>query len=157
MGAIRTTITLASLWLLAACGGPGDDVTVPQAQPAGASFADIGNFVVHFSAQTTDQLSPEVARTYNIVRSPNRAMLTVSVLREDDNTPVEAKVTVKTVNLTGQMKNVTMRMLREQEAIYYVGETQVANQETLSFEISVQPAGVDEPASVLFQRQFYSN
>ena len=62
----------------------------------------IGDYVVHFSAQSTDQLPPEVARAYNIVRSKNRAMLNVSVLRESDSRPVSASVTVKTVNLTGQ-------------------------------------------------------
>ena len=45
---------------------------------------DIGDHVVHFSAQSTDQLPPEIARAYNIVRSKNRAMLNVSILREPD-------------------------------------------------------------------------
>jgi len=63
-----------------ACGGPPGNTAVPEAQPADETFVDIGGHVVHFSAQSTDQLSPEVARAYNFVRSKNRAMLTVSVL-----------------------------------------------------------------------------
>ena len=74
------------------------------------------------SRDSTDQLSPDVARNYNIVRSKNRAMLNVSVLRESDQVAVTANVTVKTVNLTGQLKNITMRRINEQEAIYYIGE-----------------------------------
>jgi len=148
---------ISSMASLVACGGPGTDATVPEAQPAGASDVDIGDHVVHFSAQTTDQLPPEVARAYNIVRSPNRAMLNVSVLEEATDTPVMAEVVVKTVNLTGQMKNVTMRMIREQEAIYYIGETAVANQEVLNFDISVRPEGVEEASDVRFQRQFYTS
>jgi hypothetical protein len=154
---IRIIITLSSLALLASCGGAGEDATVPQAEPAEASFVDIGDHIVHFSAQSTDQLPPEVARAYNIVRSKNRAMLNVSVLKGDSNTPVTADITVKTVNLTGQLKNVTMRMIQEQEAIYYIGETPVANQETLIFDISVRPDGVDEASDVRFKRQFYTN
>ena len=157
MKALGTIVTLSSLALLAACGGPGPDATVPEAQPADASFVDIGDHVVHFSAQSTDQLSPEVARTYNIVRSKNRAMLNVSVLEQGSNTAVTAEVNVKTVNLTGQMKNVTMRKIQEQEAIYYIGETPVANQETLIFDISVRPDGVEEASEVRFKRQFYTN
>ena len=157
MKALGTMVTLSSLALLAACGGPGPDATVPEAQPAGASFVEIGDHVVHFSAQSTDQLSPEVARTYNIVRSKNRAMLNVSVLEQGSNTAVTAEVNVKTVNLTGQMKNVTMRKIQEQEAIYYIGETPVANQETLIFDISVRPDGVEEASEVRFKRQFYTN
>ena len=74
-----------------ACGGPGENATVPEAQPAGASNADIGDHIVHFSAQSTDQLPTDVARAYNIVRSKNRAMLNVSVLAvKADGVPVEA-------------------------------------------------------------------
>ena len=141
---------------LAACGGGGER-TVPEARPAADSYADIGDHVVHFNALSTDQLSPEIASAYNIVRSKNRAMLNVSVLEEATNTPVEATVTVKTVNLTGQMKNVVMRKVEEQTAIYYIGETPVANRETLVFDISVTPAGATDPAELRFQRQFYTD
>jgi hypothetical protein len=145
------------LSLIAACGGPGADATVPQAEPAAASSVDIGDHIVHFSALSTDQLPPEVARAYNIVRSKNRAMLNVSVLQEGSNTPVTADVSVQTVNLTGQLKNVTMRKIQEQEAIYYIGETPVANRETLIFDISVTPEGVDNSSDIRFKRQFYTN
>lgn len=153
----KTLIALSIFGLLTACGGPGESADVPEAQPAGATSADIGDHVVHFSAQTTDQLPPEVARAYSIVRSKNRAMLNVSVLRADDHTAVPADVTVKTVNLTGQLKNVTMRRIDEQEAIYYIGETPVANRETLIFDISVTPEGVEVASEVRFKRQFFTD
>ncbi|MGB5628465.1 MAG: DUF4426 domain-containing protein [Woeseiaceae bacterium] len=156
----RTLISCASLALLSACGGAGDSASAPEAQPAGATSADIGDYVVHFSAQSTDQLPPEIARAYNIVRSKNRAMLNVSIIREADNMPVSGVVTVKTVNLTGQLKNVTMRKIEEPGdvvAIYYIGETPVANRETLVFDISVKPDGETSSADVRFKREFYTD
>jgi hypothetical protein len=157
----RTLLTsLSLLALLCACGGPGDSATVPEAQPAGATSADIGNHIVHFSAQSTDQLPPAVAREYNIVRSKNRAMLNVSVLRKPDNLPVSADVSVNTVNLTGQLKNVTMRKIEEPgdiKAIYYIGDTTVANREVLVFDISIKPDGEKSISLVRFKRQFYSD
>ena len=152
--------SLSLLALISACGGPGDSATVPEAQPAGATSADIGNHVVHFSAQSTDQLPPAVAREYNIVRSKNRAMLNVSVLRKPDNLPVAAEVSVNTVNLTGQLKNVTMRKIEEPGdivAIYYIGDTTVANREVLVFDISIKPDGEETASRVRFKRQFYSD
>jgi hypothetical protein len=113
--------------------------------------------VVHFSAQLTEQLPPEVARAYGILRSKNRAMLNVAVLEADTGKPVTADITVKTVNLNGQLKNVVLRKIQEQEAIYYIGETSVANQETLIFDITVTPEGSSEAATVRFKRQFYTN
>jgi hypothetical protein len=153
----NTAIVLSLFGLLAACGGGGGETSAPEAQPVESTSKDIGNYVVHFSAQSTDQLPPEVARAYNIIRSKNRAMLNVSIIEEGSNKAVSGDVTVKTVNLTGQLKNVVMRKIQEQDAIYYIGETPVANRETLIFDISVLPEGAESPSDVRFKRQFYSD
>ena len=154
-------ISLPLLTLLAACGGPGESADIPEAQPAGATSVDIGNHVVHFSAQSTDQLPPTVAREYNIVRSKNRAMLTVSVIRSSDDAAVTAEVSVQTANLTGQLKNVTMRKVEDGSgddiAIYYIGDTSVVNREVLIFDISVKPDDADEVAELRFKREFFSD
>jgi len=159
MKAGNWVLGLVVLALAGGCGG-GESPSVPEAQPAEATSSDIGDHTVHFSAQTTDQLPPDVARVYNIVRSKNRAMLTVSVLHNEANHSVTSDVTVKTQNLTGQLKNVTMREVREPgdvEAIYYIGETPVANQETLIFDITVVPEGESSSSNVRFKRQFYTD
>ena len=160
----RILMALSLLGLLAACGGPGQDATIPEAQPAGETSEDIGDHVVHFSAISTDQLPPAIASANNIVRSKNRAMLNISVIDEESGLPTAADVTVKTVNLTGQLKNVTMRRIDEPgqgedafDAIYYIGVTPVANRETLRFEITVTPEGVDTPEVVVFSRTFYTD
>ncbi len=150
-------VTLTIIFFVAGCGGSGEPPTVPAALPAAASDVDIGDHVVHFSAQSTDQLPPEVARAYGIVRSKNRAMLNVSILKEGTTDAVTADVTVRTVNLAGQLKNVTMRKIQEGEAIYYIGETGIANQETLIFNISITPEGSTNASDVSFTRQFYTN
>jgi hypothetical protein len=153
----RILIALSLLSLITACGGPGESADIPEAQPAGASNADIGDHIVHFSAQSTDQLPPDVARAYNIVRSKNRAMLNVSVLQKSDKTAVPADVSAKTVNLTGQLKNVTMRQINEGDAIYYIGEVAIANRETLVFDISVRPEGSSKSSEVRFKREFFTD
>ena len=157
MKPISATIAIAFLPFLAACGGPNEAATVPRAEPADATSIDIGDHQVHFNAQLTGQLPPEIARTYNIVRSNNRAMLNVSIIDEGTRTSVPANVTVKTVNLTGQLKTVNMRRIDEQDAIYYIGETPVANRETLIFDISVMTEGASAPSEVRFKRQFFTD
>jgi len=153
----RILIALSLLGLITACGGPGESADIPEAQPAGASNADIGDHIVHFSAQSTDQLPPDVARAYNIVRSKNRAMLNVSVLQESDMAAVPADISVKTVNLTGQLKSVTMRRIDEGNAIYYIGEVAIANRETLVFDIRVRPEGSSNASEVRFKREFFTD
>jgi hypothetical protein len=153
---IRTLVALCVLVLFAACGGS-ESTSVPRAEPAGASSADIGEHVVHFNALSTDQLPPDIARAYEILRSKNRAMLNVSVIRKSDSASVPAKVDVKTKNLTGQLKNITMRQINEQDAIYYIGETAIANRETLVFDISVIPEGSSRASEVRFKREFFAD
>ena len=157
MISIRKLIAFSFIGLVTACGGPGNSGDVPTSEPADATMKDIGDHVVHFSAFTTDQLPPEIARAYDIVRSRERAMLNVSVIAEEDSLSVPAIVEVKTVNLTGQLKNITMRRINEQEAIYYIGDTAVANRETLIFDISVTPEGVDTPSEFRFKREFFTD
>lgn len=157
MISVRNLLACSLLGLVTACGGPPGSSEAPTAESEGESMKDIGDHVVHFSAMTTDQLPPEIAGAYNILRSSDRAMLNVSVIAKANRLAVPATVGVKTVNLTGQMKDVRMRRIDEQEAIYYIGETPIANQETLIFDISVTPEGVRAPSQFRFKRQFYTN
>ena len=54
---------------------------------AAVSHAEIsqefGAIKVHYNAQTTDQLLPDVARAYKIERSKTRGMITMSVLKKN--------------------------------------------------------------------------
>ena len=153
----RTLIVLVLVLTITACGGGGGDTSAPPAQPAEASHVEVGNHTVHFSALATDQLSAEVAKTYSIVRSKNRAMLNISVLETNGGKAVPAEVGVNTSNLTGQVKNVTMRRINEGDAIYYIGVTPVANRETLIFDLTITPEGSSQAHEVRFQRQFYTD
>ena len=115
------------------------------AQPALAgteTSKDFGDYVVHFNALSTEQLSPDVARQYDIVRSGNRALLNVSIIKKVPGalgTSVSGSVSASAVNLTGQLKNITIREIREEQAIYYIGEAMISNEETLIFTIDATP------------------
>ena len=125
---------------------------------AGETSKDFGDYVVHFNALATDQLTADIAKTYGIVRSANRAMLTVSIIKKETGTigtPVSGSVSASANNLTGQLKQVPLRVITEGEAIYYIGETTVANQETLIFNVDVTPMNEASRFSIRFQKQFY--
>ncbi|CAG0942474.1 hypothetical protein GPROT2_01739 [Gammaproteobacteria bacterium] len=162
---IRTVcMTLAVLGLMSGCGGPGPGSAPPAgspptaAEPAGAASKDFGDYVVHFSALSTDQLTPEVARTYGITRSRNRALLNVSVLKKAEGTlgkPVTARVTALVANDTGQVKDSTVREIREGEAVYYIADYAVSNGETLVFNVEVVPEGATAALPLRFTQTFY--
>jgi hypothetical protein len=143
---------------------PGDrapgDSPVAVALPSTATSKDFGDYVLHFNAQTTNQLTADIAADYGIVRSKNRAMLTVSIIKKQEaspGVPVSGAVWATANNLTGQLKNMTIKEIREGSGIYYIAETQVAHSETLIFSIDATPINESSRFSVRFQKQFFND
>jgi hypothetical protein len=151
---------------LAACGPkPGSTPQTPAAdapppaEPAGVASKDFGDYVVHFNAISTDQLSPEIAKSYDIVRSRNRALLNVSILKKVPGTtgqPVPGSVAALVANDTGQVKDSNLREIREGEAVYYIADFAVSDAETLVFTVDVTPINETSRFSVRFTRTFYA-
>ncbi len=148
------------LTLVAGCQQPADsDPGLVQSAVASTETSrDFGDYIVHFNALSTQQLSPDVARQYDIARSSNRALLNVSIIRKEQGTlgtPVSGAVSASAINLTGQLKNITVREIREEEAIYYIGEALVSNEETLIFTIDVTPLNESSRFSIRYMKQFF--
>jgi hypothetical protein len=153
-------------WLIAAASlagcGPAAEVdvtnTIEGVLPATEGSKDFGEYVVYFNALNTDQLTPEIAREYEIVRSKSRAMLSVSIHRKGENgqtTAVTGAVAASGVNLTGQLKTMTLREIREAEAIYYIGELAITDGEVLIYTIDVTPSNDPSRFTVRFKKQFF--
>ena len=148
---------------LAACqpSADNDATSSPQrATPSNETSKDFGDYVVHVNALSTDQLTVDVAKSYGIVRSPNRAMLNISIIKKEPGTTgssVAGTVTASATNLTGQLKQIDVREIREGDAIYYIGEVTVANEETLTFAAEVAPAEGSESFPVEFRKQFFTD
>lgn len=121
---------------------------------------DFGEYVVHYNALNSNLIPPQVAQGYGIQRSSNRALLNVTVLKkvmDTPGTPVDAKVTASGKNLTGQIREIVIREIKDPEgAIYYLGEFPVHNMETFNFTVEVAVEGEDEPLMVKFRQQFYT-
>lgn len=121
---------------------------------------DFGDYVVHYNALNTSLIPPQVAQGYGIARSSSRALLNVTVLKkvmDTPGTPVRATVTATGTNLTGQLREIEIREIRDPEgAIYYIGEFPVHNLETYRFEVAVAVEGENEPLMVVFRQQFYT-
>jgi hypothetical protein len=119
----------------------------------------IGAYSIHHNAITTDILTPEVASTYQIQRSKNRAMINIAILKQDaegTQHPVAARVTLQARNLVGHIRDLNLREIREGKAIYYIADFPVADREHLQFTTSVIPTGESYPIKANFQQQFYT-
>ena len=129
--------------------------------PANAQQAqEFGDYVIHYSAMNTSVLTPEVAKAYGIRRSNSRGLINITVLKnagEGSTTAVKATVSATGRNLTGQTRNVEVREIDEGDgAVYYIGEISVRNMETFDFTVEVTPEGNNNPYTVKFRQQFYT-
>ncbi|WP_457668399.1 DUF4426 domain-containing protein [Thiolapillus sp.] len=116
-------------------------------------------YTIHHNAFLTSDLSPEMAKLYNIRRSPNRAMINISIIKDIPNTtgkPVEARVSVTAHNLRGQIRRIPLREIKEENAVYYIGEFLVENQESIDFTIEAQPAGDNKILHAALKQQFFT-
>ena len=118
-----------------------------------------GDLVVYYNAIPSTTLTPDVARQYSVTRSAGRALLNISVLRKQadgNQKAITAKVTASATNLNGQRQDLTMREVREGEAIYYLAEPRLDGKETLNFEFSVLVEGSAEPMTGRFAQEFFA-
>ncbi len=161
--AVTLTFLLIPLILLGACeqqSTPSQSDSSRVAYSANENDKQVGNYIIHINALTTDQLPTEVARGYKISRSKNRAMLNVSVREKqaDTETPITASINIIAKNLSSQQKNVNVREIKETDpvAIYYIGELPVSNEETITFDLDITPAGATEPLLLSYSQQFFT-
>ncbi|MCB1876348.1 MAG: DUF4426 domain-containing protein [Chromatiales bacterium] len=133
-------------------------LAVPQ-WAAAENSKDVGEYVIHYNAFPSDVLSPQISRQYGLARSKERGILNITVLRKVMGTasqPVSAWVKATATNLSGQLRSIPMREIRERNAIYYIAQMRVADQETLRFNVRVQPIGTKETYTVEFSQQFHT-
>lgn len=144
---MRSIIVMALLLLVAAAASPA----------AAQQSREFGDYEVHYNTLNTNLLSPEIASVHGIQRAGTQAMLNVTVLQAEDREPVEASVSATATNLTGQRREINLRKIEDQGAIYYIGQFRIHNEETLNFDVEVQPEDHQgAPFQLQFRRQFFT-
>ena len=118
---------------------------------------NFGDYTVHYTAFTTDNLTPSAASAYNITRSKKRALLNVSILKKTANgssRPTRASIKGTTTSLSQQLKELSLREISEKGTIYYIAETPVVDAETLKYSLEITPEGETTAYRLSFQEQF---
>jgi hypothetical protein len=128
------------------------------ASDALAESKNLGSYTVHYSAVNSTFLTPEIAAQYHIVRSQRHAFLNIAVLRNNggSGTPVAAKLSGGRTNLMQQTGAIDFHEIHEGDSIYYIGEFDFSNAETLRFKLDVQPEGIGESYRVEWTTRLYA-
>ncbi len=125
-----------AVFLLTACLGisaMAADVIDPSRQK------DFGDITVHYNTFTSSVLQPDVAQAVELVRSKNKGVINVSVIKGTE--PVVAQVTGTIKDLSGKTEMLTFKQITEKGAIYYLAQYSVPQQEVRIFTINVETGG----------------
>lgn len=120
---------------------------------------EFGDYVIHYNAFRSDTISPEIAKQYGLARANNRVLINIAVLKKVMNTtgtPTPSVVTGHASNLTGQLKQLEFKTIKEGTAIYYLAETKISDGEFLKFDIKVIPEGETRAARLNFDKRFFT-
>lgn len=127
---------------------------------------DFGLYVVHCNVIPASALDSDVATQFNIARSAQRGVLTLAIMEKartdaDGNTldhslgrSVQGQITAHWSGLNGKMGAIPVREVREQSAIYYIGEFDLPSTAIMTFDILVSVDANRPPYRFSFNRKF---
>ena len=110
-----------------------------------------GDVTVHYNTFNSTYLTPDIAKSAELIRSKNQGVINISVLK--DGKPLVAQVTGTVKDLTSQSVPLSFKQITEQGAIYYIAQYPVPQQETRSFEIKVQTG--DKINTINFNQELF--
>lgn len=121
----------------------------------------LGDHVAHANAVRTDFLAPEVADKFEIERSTDKALVTISVQKSDGSTPAEldeAEVRVTATWPSESAEQVAMRRHRTDDGhLYYLGVLPIRDHEPVRFELAIAPEPQGETYRFGFERYFFTD
>ncbi|VVN07260.1 hypothetical protein PS858_02872 [Pseudomonas fluorescens] len=95
-----------------------------------------GDVTVHYNTFNSTFLTPDIAKSAELIRSKNQGVINVSVIK--DGKPLISNVSGTVKDLTSQTVPLKFKQITEQGAVYYIAQYPVEQQEVRTFEIKVQ-------------------
>jgi len=124
-------------------------LSLPALAERKQSFGDLD---VHYNAFNSSFLQPEIASAVGLSRSKTQGVVNISVLKTGQ--PTAARVSGEMRNLLGQIHSLRFKQVSEGEAIYYLAQFPIEQQEMLRFSLKIQ-AGSGTTHSLDFNQEFF--
>ncbi|MBD9586553.1 DUF4426 domain-containing protein [Pseudomonas sp. PDM03] len=110
-----------------------------------------GDVTVHYNTFNSTFLTPDIAKSAELIRSKNQGVINVSVIK--DGKPLISNVSGTVKDLTSQSVPLKFKQITEQGAIYYIAQYPVEQQEVRTFDIKVQTG--DKTNTISFQQELF--
>ncbi len=132
---------------------------LPMGSALAQASVEVGAYTLHVNAISSLDVSVDVARASGITRSASRGLLNIAIRRlqaDGSDIATPATVTADAINLSGQRQILSLREVREGDAIYYLAEPRVSEGEALTFEITARPEGDASVLQARFKKTFFA-
>ncbi|NQZ93824.1 MAG: DUF4426 domain-containing protein [Moritella sp.] len=113
----------------------------------------LGDWDVHYIAFPSTFLTSDIASDYDIDRSKYLGIINISVLNSESLKAQAVTMTVTARNLLGNIRELDVREIREQNAIYYIAEVPHRNEETYRIKVTISSG--NQTQELKFQQKFY--
>ena len=130
-------------------------ISIATASPAWAQAheAKSGSYTLRASTVRSDALSAEAARRHGIERSPLRAVLNVTVMKDAGTVPADIEAVAR--NLMGHSRRVALSETTANGYVSYSGTYDFVHGEVLDFSIHARPRGLDQQLSLSFRERMW--
>lgn len=148
--ALRNSLLLLAGLLVTLC----SSAAFADAKP----YQDFGDYRVIYTVFNSSFIKPDIAKTYNITRGKNQALVNVSLIKNTADGSTEglpAKISGTVANLMQQQKVLKFVEVQEQNAVYYLAPLRFSNEEVLNFSIEVKTSANAKPFELEFTKTLY--
>ncbi len=119
------------------------------------SSQDVGKYIVHYSAISTNQLLPAMARRYGINRDANHGLLNIAIEEKGgESHMVRVDVSARVGDLLGHDQVIRMRETSEDGEIDYLGVFELNGSGTYHFSVRLTLPGETQPHVIKFNTDY---
>ncbi|CAM4305462.1 DUF4426 domain-containing protein [Vibrio neonatus] len=119
-------------------------------------FVRMKDIELHYSAFNSTFIAPKIARELKLKRNPYVALINISALDlySVGKKPTQVTLTGTAKNLIGNTRTLTFKEITQGDAIYYLAELPITENETFRFEIKAD-AGTKGSGILRFNQTFH--
>lgn len=114
-----------------------------------------GNLEMLCAAVPSLELTPEAAQGFNVAPAPDRAVLTITLLKKNRAGQAEAvpgQVYAGAIDQNNHLFSIPIREVKDGDSVYYLGEFRVNTPNTMRFLVNANVLG--KPLKAEFSRVF---
>jgi hypothetical protein len=116
---------------------------------------ELADHIVYYNVFNSSMLTPEIAKTYNLIRANDRVYINIAVVKKSGGNGIAANISGAHRNLMQQKFPLAFVEINEATATYYLAPIRFNNEEILHIDINVKLDGETKTNSFTITKKLY--